>query len=67
VRLKSDLLGSDFDCTILNAFLIEEIVWNRDAGLRCRSQHAVVANIRFFRRSKWAIAVLFIRSLHDGA
>jgi hypothetical protein len=35
--LKSDLLGSDFDFKILNAFLIEEIVWNRDAGFRCRS------------------------------
>jgi hypothetical protein len=27
VRLKNNLLGSDLDFRILNAFLVEEIVW----------------------------------------
>src|SRR5712671_5901377 len=36
VRVKNDLLGSDLDFRSLNAFLIEEIAWCRDAGCRAR-------------------------------
>jgi hypothetical protein len=34
VRLKNDLSSSDLDFRILKAFLIEEIVWYRDATFR---------------------------------
>jgi hypothetical protein len=34
VRLKNDLSSSDLEFRILNAFLIEEIVWYRDAAFR---------------------------------
>jgi hypothetical protein len=64
VRVKNDLLGSDLDFRSLNAFLIEEIARCHDAGFGAR---VGTGTIKVFGRSKWAIAILFIRSSHDGA
>jgi hypothetical protein len=62
VRVKNDLLGSDLDFRSLNAFLIEEIGWCRDASFT-----AGMGSTKVFGRSRWAIAILFIRSSHDDA
>jgi hypothetical protein len=64
IRVKNDLLGSDLDLGSLNAFLIEEIAWCRDAGFCARMG---TGTTKGFGRSKWAIAILFIRSSHGGA
>jgi hypothetical protein len=60
VRVKNDLLDSDPDFRIVNVFLIEKIVW-------CAMMPSAAEEHRFFGRSKWAIAILFITSSHDGA
>jgi hypothetical protein len=59
VRVKNDLLGADLDFRSLNAFLIEEIAWCRDVGFCARMGRGT---IKVFGRSRWAKAILFIRS-----